>query len=107
MVYSRKDDSGEIWWCKSHKRQAEFILPRNDGRDGHCCDPSLGGILLPCDCQRITDDKQWREDAEKVIQALHKRVSALEGAVISQQKIMEAIATDKLSAPKTRIIRAS
>lgn len=51
-------------------------------------------------------DKKWGEDAEKAIMALHDRVKVLEDAVISQQKMMEAIATDVLT-PKPRIIRAS
>lgn len=49
-----------------------------------------------------TGEDQWRIDAEKVIQSLHERVSALENAVISQQQIMEAVATDVL---KPKIIR--
>lgn len=42
-------------------------------------------------------DKQWKEDAEKVMQSLHDRVLVLEDAIISQQKIMEALATDALT----------
>ena len=33
-----------LWWCNSHNRRATHQYP--DGR--HRCDPSKGGILLPC-----------------------------------------------------------
>lgn len=33
-----------LWWCNTHQREATCISPR--GR--RYCDPSLGGILLPC-----------------------------------------------------------
>jgi hypothetical protein len=32
------------WWCNSHQREATHT--RADGT--RCCDPKLGGILLPC-----------------------------------------------------------
>lgn len=32
------------WWCNSHGRPATHL--KKDGE--HCCDPQLGGILLPC-----------------------------------------------------------
>jgi len=38
------EQAKEIWWCASHKRPATHI----DRRGKHCCDPALGGILLPC-----------------------------------------------------------
>lgn len=52
-------------------------------------------------------EEKWRDDAELIIKSLHERICVLEAAVISQQKIMEALATDQLSTPKSRIIRAS
>ena len=33
-----------VWWCNSHKRQATHT----DAHGRRCCDPALGGILLPC-----------------------------------------------------------
>jgi hypothetical protein len=45
-------------------------------------------------------DKKWRDDCEMVMKALHDRVSAPEDAVIAQQKIMEALATDALTPPQ-------
>lgn len=40
----RRNTVGGIWWCNSHHREATHI----DQNGKHCCDPSLGGILLPC-----------------------------------------------------------
>ncbi len=45
----------------------------------------------------------FRDDVEKVLQSLHERVCMLEAAVISQQKMIEAMATDAL---KPKLIRA-
>ena len=33
------------WWCNSHCREATHT--NKEGKK--CCDPDLGGILLPCD----------------------------------------------------------
>ncbi len=39
------DETGEgVWWCNSHGRPATHINNHGD----HCCDPKLGGILIPC-----------------------------------------------------------
>lgn len=48
----------ELWWCNSHQRRAT-----HKRGDYHCCDPALGGILLPCSCVNLTDQ------AEVVIEA--------------------------------------
>jgi hypothetical protein len=45
---------------------------------------------------------QWRLDVETVMKSMHERICALEGAVISQQKMMEAMASDAL---KPKLIR--
>lgn len=34
----------QMFWCNSHKREAAHV----DGNGNRRCDPSLGGILLPC-----------------------------------------------------------
>ena len=43
----------EIIWLVGtvcpHKRMADYIRNGNY----HCCDPSLGGIMIPCDCIRV------------------------------------------------------
>jgi hypothetical protein len=51
-----KDASGELWWCNSHRRRATHLLLRDgfDLSESHCCDPNLGGILLPCMCVNLT-----------------------------------------------------
>lgn len=33
-----------LWWCNSHGREATHTNKRGE----RCCDPKLGGILLPC-----------------------------------------------------------
>lgn len=43
-----EDKSGQEWFCTSHQRRATHVRER-DGY--HCCDPSLGGICIPCDCK--------------------------------------------------------
>lgn len=34
-----------VWWCNSHGREATH----KDRRGRKCCDPKLGGIMLPCE----------------------------------------------------------
>lgn len=47
-----KGSPSEHWFCTTHKRRATHIRER-DGH--HCCDPSLGGITIPCQCVLIVD----------------------------------------------------
>lgn len=47
---ARIADAIEKIWCNSHNRIATHI--DKDGK--RCCDPSLGGILLPCSVGKIT-----------------------------------------------------
>jgi hypothetical protein len=47
-----------LWWCNSHQREATYAYVQH-GKDCelklvHCCDPCLGGILLPCFCVELT-----------------------------------------------------
>jgi hypothetical protein len=59
-----KHDRKEAWWCHVHKREAKFLV---NGRP--CCDPALGGITMPCQCELATETErvlgfsvmQWRE----------------------------------------------
>lgn len=43
MDAKTKPDPDGMWWCNAHKREATHV---RNGRP--CCDPKLGGILLPC-----------------------------------------------------------
>ena len=38
------DGTGYLWWCRVHRRAATHT----DKNGKRCCDPKLGGILLPC-----------------------------------------------------------
>lgn len=40
----RASEPKGIWWCNTHNREATHI----DAHRKRCCDPNLGGILLPC-----------------------------------------------------------
>ena len=43
-----------IYWCNAHQRRATGI----DTRGKPCCDPKLGGILLPCDVVDLTHEAE-------------------------------------------------
>jgi hypothetical protein len=47
------------WWCKSHHREAWHVGYPHGRSAGlkHCCDPKLGGILLLCDAEEMTEDE--------------------------------------------------
>lgn len=36
----------QIYWCKAHNREAT-----HQDKNGPCCDPSKGGITLPCNAE--------------------------------------------------------
>jgi len=47
-AYIRLEGSSP-YWCATHKRIATHVLIR-DGMDATpCCEPGLGGIMIPCD----------------------------------------------------------
>lgn len=48
LVRYEVDDSSKKWWCTSHKRYATYIRIHDNDTIIHCCDPTLGGIMLPC-----------------------------------------------------------
>lgn len=52
----QRDTSGELWWCNSHQRKAEWLF-----KGQHRCDPSLGGITLPCSCVNLTNEAEVEE----------------------------------------------
>ena len=45
-------NKNELWWCNIHRRQATYV--RNETY--HCCDPKLGGIMIPCNCVDLTNE---------------------------------------------------
>lgn len=48
-----KYDGKQLWWCNSHQRKAEYLKVSILDVE-HCCDPKLGGNLLPCRCVNLT-----------------------------------------------------
>ena len=51
--YERAKPHPEIkWWCHSHKREATHVRIKHGNRT-MCCEPGLGGILLPCFAEPI------------------------------------------------------
>lgn len=53
--FPRLDET--IMWCNTHQRKATYIVrykQRASIIESHC-DPSLGGIMLPCRCVDITN----------------------------------------------------
>lgn len=64
--YERLPES-EHQWCSVHRRVATHVLIR-DGCESpelnppeHCCDPALGGIMLPCKCHSMQPNQDWVE----------------------------------------------
>lgn len=55
----QKDTSDRLWWCNSHRREATYTRTTLGGGLVHCCDPKLGGILLPCSCVDLTDEIEF------------------------------------------------
>lgn len=46
-----------LWWCNTHRREATHIHRKTYGDTveiRHCCDPKLGGIMIPCLCVDLT-----------------------------------------------------
>ena len=62
VVYAEAQDE-ETWWCNSHQRRATHMY-FHAGHNGvfHCCDPKLGGIMLPCRSVNLTGEVEL-EDA--------------------------------------------
>jgi len=42
-----------VAWCKVHKRIANHIFITKNTEPVVCCDPNLGGITIPCNCEYI------------------------------------------------------
>lgn len=50
-----------MWWCAAHGREATYV----DKKGRHCCDPKLGGLLLPCSVELIPENKPKSERQKK------------------------------------------
>ena len=48
-----ESDDKTIWWCNSHNRIATHL----DDKSRHCCNPNLGGILIPCRCVELSKEE--------------------------------------------------
>lgn len=64
---TRKPLTQSKWWCNSHGRETTYINEYGN----RCCDPRLGGILLPCsvikkDWTAIEHDKAEIQAGQKV-----------------------------------------
>ncbi len=53
----------ELYWCNSHEREA--TARDKDGKPR--CDPSLGGILLPCFVVDLTGIAEIVEDEDGTV----------------------------------------
>lgn len=50
-IVTYREDLTEQWWCTVHNRRATHICTFNNSRPAErCCNPDLGGIMLPCRC---------------------------------------------------------
>lgn len=48
-----REDLTERWRCTIHDREATYVRSFNNGRQPErCCNPRLGGIMLPCRCEK-------------------------------------------------------
>jgi hypothetical protein len=50
------NSSNETWYCNTHQRRATYLF-----HGKHVCDPSLGGILMPCSCVNLTEIAEIEE----------------------------------------------
>jgi hypothetical protein len=55
-----------LFWCNAHGRRADHV----NARGLPCCDPSLGGILLPCEVVDLTGEVEVVEDGEPPVLAI-------------------------------------
>lgn len=50
-------DEKSLAWCNAHERRATHIFLDNRSTPNTarlCCDPKLGGIMIPCRCVDLT-----------------------------------------------------
>ena len=101
--YRRNDDPNE-WWCKSHNRMATHLHRRDDGTERPCCEPGLGGILLPCACEQLVcsdaaEEKPNIGAIKNILQALEgmqAQVQTLTDLVVEQDKRIEKLERRKI-----------
>src|ERR1700685_3364615 len=93
------------WWCKSHNRAATHMSQRPDGSQRHCCNPALGGIMLPCECEELPGDKPDVSAVENILRAMEgmqTQVQALTDLVIAQDARIAELEKEK--AKRSKII---
>ena len=55
IIQYKRNTNKELWWCNSHGRVATYIQMYSYTKlQKPCCDPKLGGIMLPCSCVNLT-----------------------------------------------------
>lgn len=54
----------ELWWCNQHQRRATARRQAGFWEGGVCCDPNLGGTMLPCVCVNLTGIAEIAEIVE-------------------------------------------
>lgn len=55
-------------WCNTHNRRATYYFINNNSKPATadlCCDPKLGGIMLPCMCVDLTEIAEIVEKPSK------------------------------------------
>lgn len=52
VIYQKMAGRFSRWWCRIHKREADHLMLTPYQKRVHC-DPKLGGIMLPCECERV------------------------------------------------------
>lgn len=57
-IYQQMSQRYFRWWCKSHKREGNYLrlMPR-PYITAVVCDPNKGGIMLPCDCELVSNSQ--------------------------------------------------
>ncbi len=47
-IYAETFTPSGTWWCQSHSRPATHLVERGWRSGERCCNPRLGGIMIPC-----------------------------------------------------------
>ncbi len=56
------------YWCHTHQRRATHAIYSDNVPGRVCCDPQLGGILLPCTTIDVTDIVLTEETKDQFLQ---------------------------------------
>jgi len=62
-----------LYWCNTHERRATHVMYRPGCRGSVCCDPTLGGIMIPCLCVDLTDIATIEDDEGKPHYFFHRK----------------------------------